>query len=187
MTEKKGFSFGLGKMKELAAAFQKAQQIQEEAKKLQEELETMQLVAQSNDGTVVVTITGNQEPLRVEIKPEAMQYGAEKLSEVVTEAVRNAYQLSTQTMREKMENLTSSINLPGVWEKPMTIIGCVWSATVSFIPLYGPILTNSRQGYTMADFHFHPPFPLLHPLFLFFVFVFHFSTPKPYILQFTGH
>ncbi len=114
MTEKKGFSFGLGKMKELAAAFQKAQQIQEDAKKLQEELETMQLTAQSNDGTVIVTITGNQEPLKVEIKPEAMEYGAEKLSQVVTEAVRNAYQLSTQTMREKMEALTSSLNLPGV-------------------------------------------------------------------------
>ncbi len=114
MAESKGFGFGLGKMKELAVAFQKAQQIQEDAKKLQEELETMQIEGQSENGLVVVTMSGNQEPLNVEIKPEAMGEGAEKLSEMVTEAVRNAYQVSTTTMRERMEALTGNLGLPGM-------------------------------------------------------------------------
>ncbi|WP_330204311.1 YbaB/EbfC family nucleoid-associated protein [Cyanobacterium sp. Dongsha4] len=114
MAEKKGFGLGLGKMKELANAFQKAQQIQEDAKKLQEELETMQIEGQCENGLVVVTMSGNQEPLKVEIKPEAMGEGAEKLSEMVTEAVRNAYQISTTTMREKMEALTGNLGLPGM-------------------------------------------------------------------------
>lgn len=114
MAEKQGFGFGLGKMKELAAAFQKAQQIQEDAKKLQEELETMQIQGQSENGLVVVTMSGNQEPLKVEINPQAMAEGAEKLSEMVTEAVRNAYQVSTTTMREKMEALTGNLGLPGM-------------------------------------------------------------------------
>ena len=39
MTKGQGFGFGLGKMKELADAFKKAQQVQENAKTLQIELE----------------------------------------------------------------------------------------------------------------------------------------------------
>ncbi|MEM7649935.1 MAG: YbaB/EbfC family nucleoid-associated protein, partial [Cyanobacteria bacterium P01_A01_bin.70] len=41
MSQGQGFGFGLGKMKELADAVKKAQQIQEGAKQLQEDLEAM--------------------------------------------------------------------------------------------------------------------------------------------------
>lgn len=43
MTKGQGFGFGLGKMKELTEAFKKAQQVQEGAKKLQEELDQMEI------------------------------------------------------------------------------------------------------------------------------------------------
>ena len=46
MTKGQGFGLGLGKMKELAEAFKKARQVQEGAKKLQEELEEMDLIPQ---------------------------------------------------------------------------------------------------------------------------------------------
>jgi DNA-binding protein YbaB len=45
-----GFGFGLGKMKELAEAFKKAQQVQEGAKRLQEELEEMEILGESGEG-----------------------------------------------------------------------------------------------------------------------------------------
>lgn len=71
MSDGKGFSFGgLGKMKE---AFQKAQQIQEGAKKLQEELDELRLTGESGGGLVKVTLSGNQEPQSVEIAPEALK------------------------------------------------------------------------------------------------------------------
>ncbi|BAQ60434.1 hypothetical protein co-occurring with RecR [Geminocystis sp. NIES-3708] len=110
----KGFGFGLGKMKELANAFQKAQQIQDDAKKLQEELETLRIEGQSADGLVVVTVTGNQEPQSVEIKDEALTKTATELSEIVTEAFKDAHQKSTEIMREKMEALTGNLGLPGM-------------------------------------------------------------------------
>ena len=70
MTKGQGFGgFGLGKMKELADAFKKAQQVQEDAKKLQEELEQMEIEGQSGDVTVV--LSGNQEPRRVNIGADA--------------------------------------------------------------------------------------------------------------------
>lgn len=114
MTKGQGFGFGMGKMKELAEAFKKAQQVQQGAKQLQDELEQMEIEGQSEDGLVTVVMSGNQEPRRVTIAPEAMDKGAEALSESVMTAMRDAYDKSTTTMRERMEELTSGLNLPGM-------------------------------------------------------------------------
>ncbi|MEM9924103.1 MAG: YbaB/EbfC family nucleoid-associated protein [Cyanobacteria bacterium P01_D01_bin.50] len=108
-----GFGFGLGKMKELAEAFKKAQQVQEGAKQLQEELEQMEIEGESGGGMVKVILSGNQEPKRVEISPDAMNEGAEVLSDLVTAAMKDAYNKSTATMRDRMEDLTSGLELPG--------------------------------------------------------------------------
>ena len=114
MTKGQGFGFGLGKMKELAEAFKKAQEVQQGAKQLQEELEQMEIEGSSGDGLVKVVLSGNQEPLRVEISADALSQGAEALSETVTAAMKDAYEKSTATMRERMEELTSGLNLPGM-------------------------------------------------------------------------
>lgn len=113
MTKGQGFGFGLGKMKELAEAFKKAQQVQEGAKQLQDELEQMEIVGESGAGLIKVVVTGNQEPKRVEISPEALKEGADVLSDLVTVAMKDAYNKSTATMRERMEDLTSGLELPG--------------------------------------------------------------------------
>lgn len=114
MTKGQGFNFGLGKMKELTEAFKKAQQIQEGAKQLQEELEQMEIEGQAGGGLVTVVMSGNQEPRRVAISPEALNEGAEMLSDLVTTAMQDAYQKSTETMRERMETLTGGLNLPNM-------------------------------------------------------------------------
>ena len=108
-----GFGFGLGKMKELAEAFKKAQQVQEGAKRLQEELEQMEILGESGGGMVKVIVSGNQEPKRVEISPNALGEGADVLSDLVTAAMKDAYNKSTATMRDRMEDLTSGLELPG--------------------------------------------------------------------------
>jgi DNA-binding YbaB/EbfC family protein len=114
MTQGKGFGFGLGKMKELADAFKKAQQVQEGAKKLQEELEQMEISGEAGGGLVKVILSGNQEPRRVEISPDALKEGTEVLADLVTAAMKDAYNKSTMTMRERMEELTSGLELPGM-------------------------------------------------------------------------
>ncbi len=115
MSQGKGFGIpGLGKIKELQEAFQKAQQVQEGAKRLQEELEEMEIEGSSSDGLITVVLSGNQEPRNVVISPEALSKGAEALSALVTEAMTDAYANSTETMRTKMEELTSGLNLPGL-------------------------------------------------------------------------
>ncbi|BFM38637.1 YbaB/EbfC family nucleoid-associated protein [Synechocystis sp. LKSZ1] len=111
---KQGFGFGLGKIKELQAAFQKAQQVQEGAKLLQEELEQMVIEGKSADGLVTVTMSGNQEPIGISLSASAMENGPEALAQSITEAMKAAYAESTETMRSKMEELTSGLNLPGL-------------------------------------------------------------------------
>ncbi|MGD1863037.1 MAG: YbaB/EbfC family nucleoid-associated protein [Phormidesmis sp.] len=114
MTKGQGFGFGLGKMKELTEAFKKAQQVQEGAKRLQEELEQMEIEGQAGGGMVKVTMSGNQEPRSVAITDEALGEGAEVLSDLVKAAMLDAYNKSTATMREQMEELTGGLNLPGM-------------------------------------------------------------------------
>jgi len=103
-----------GKMKELADAFKKAQEVQAGAQQLQNELEQMEIEGTSEDGLVKVVMSGNQEPRRVEISPDAMGAGAEALSASVSAAMQSAYEQSTELMRGRMEELTSGLNLPGM-------------------------------------------------------------------------
>jgi hypothetical protein len=114
MSKGQGFGFGLGKMKELTEAFKKAQQVQEGAKQLQEDLEQMEIEGQAGGGLVKVVLSGNQEPRRVEISADVLAEGAEVVSDLVTAAMKDAYNKSTATMREKMEELTGGLNLPGL-------------------------------------------------------------------------
>ena len=110
-----GKGFGpLGKMKELADAFKKAQEVQQGAQQLQAELEQLEIEGKSADGLVTVVMSGNQEPRRVEIAPDALSQGADALSESVTVAMKAAYEQSTEMMRGRMEELTSGLNLPGM-------------------------------------------------------------------------
>ena len=114
MNKGQGFGFGLGKMKELKEAFQKAQQVQEGAKKLQEELEQMVIEGTAGGGMVKVSMSGNQEPRDVVISEEALGEGADVLSDLVKAAMLDAYNKSTATMREQMEELTGGLSLPGL-------------------------------------------------------------------------
>lgn len=114
MAKGQGFGFGLNKMKELSEAFKKAQQVQEGAKKLQEELEEMNIEGQAQGGMVKVILSGNQEPRGVEISPDVLSEGADVVSDLVTAAMKDAYAKSTATMRERMEELTGGLDIPGL-------------------------------------------------------------------------
>jgi len=114
MTQGKGFGFGLGKMRELTDAFKKAQQVQEGAKKLQEELDQLEIEGTAGGGLVKVFLSGNQEPRRVEISPDVLKEEADVVSELMTVAMQDAYVKSTTTMRERMEELTGGLNIPGL-------------------------------------------------------------------------
>lgn len=108
--------FGLPNFSQLTEAFRKAQQIQQDAQKLQEELDAMELEGRSADGRAGVWLSGNQLPLRVEVAPGLLGEGQAAVESAMLEALKNAYTLSTNTMRERMDTLTGGLdlNLPGL-------------------------------------------------------------------------
>jgi nucleoid-associated protein EbfC len=106
--------FGLPNFGQLTEAFRKAQQIQQDAQKLQEELDALEIEGSSVDGRASVWLSGNQQPLRVRLAPELLADGAAAAEAATLEALQNAYALSTATMKERMEELTGGLNLSGL-------------------------------------------------------------------------
>jgi nucleoid-associated protein EbfC len=108
--------FGLPNFGQLTEAFKKAQELQQNAQKLQEELDSMELEGRSGDGRASVWLSGNQQPLRVRLDPELVGEGAAACETAVLEALKAAYEASTGTMKGRMEELTGglNLNLPGL-------------------------------------------------------------------------
>lgn len=88
------------------------QQMQSRMAKLQEELETMTVTGSSGGGAVTVTANGHQKVLGVTIEPEALEEGAEMLSDLVLAAVNDALDQSRATAADHMGQLTAGLNLP---------------------------------------------------------------------------
>ncbi len=108
--------FGLPNFGQLTEAFKKAKQIQQDAQKLQDELENMEIQGKSDDEMVKVWISGNQVPLRVEVNDSILSANKEKIEQNILEAIQEAHTSSSTTMKERMNDLTGglNLNLPGL-------------------------------------------------------------------------
>jgi DNA-binding YbaB/EbfC family protein len=108
--------FGLPNFGQLTEAFKKAQELQQNAQKLQEELDSMELEGRSGDGRASIWLSGNQQPLKVRLDPALVAEGAPACEAAVLEALQAAYETSTGTMKSRMEQLTGglNLNLPGL-------------------------------------------------------------------------
>ena len=108
--------FGLPNFGQLTEAFKKAKQIQQDAQKLQDELESMEIEGKSDDEMVKVWISGNQLPLKVEVNETILNSDKEKIEQNILQAIQKAHETSTTTMKERMNDLTGglNLNLPGL-------------------------------------------------------------------------
>ena len=111
--------FGLPNFGQLTEAFKKAQQIQQNAQKLQEELEVMEIEGTNNDKRVKIWMSGNQKPLRVEIDQSLLLEEKAQIEESILEGMKSAHEISTNTMKDRMEDLTGGfkLNLPGMGDE----------------------------------------------------------------------
>ncbi len=108
--------FGLPNFGQLTEAFKKAKQIQQDAQKLQDELENMEILGSSDDEMVKVWISGNQLPLKVEVNEKILNSNTETIEKNILQAIQKAHETSTTTMKERMNDLTGglNLNLPGL-------------------------------------------------------------------------
>ena len=107
--------FGLPNFGQLTEAFKKAKQIQQDSQKLQDELENMEIEGKSDDEMIKVWISGNQLPLKVEVQENILNSNKEQIEQNILQAIQKAHELSTTTMKERMNDLTGglNLNLPG--------------------------------------------------------------------------
>ena len=106
--------FGLPNFGQITEAFKKAQQIQQDAQKLQEELDSMELEGTSQDGRVSLWLSGNQQPLRIKMEDSLLKESKEIIENTVLEAIQTAHKNSTENMKTRMQELTGGLNLPGL-------------------------------------------------------------------------
>ena len=76
----------------------------------------MEIEGSSADGRASIWLSGNQQPLRVKLDPSLLSEGQEAAEAATLEALQAAYERSTGTMKERMQELTGGLdlNLPGM-------------------------------------------------------------------------
>ena len=89
-----------------------AQLMQENVKKLQEQLAVMEIEGQSGSGLVKVVMTGRHEVKRVTIAPGLLADDKEMLEDLVAAAFNDAARRVDATTQEKMAAATAGLPLP---------------------------------------------------------------------------
>ena len=94
-----------------------AQQMQENMKKMQEQLASVEVEGQSGAGMVKVIMTCKHDVRRVSIDPSVMD-DREMLEDLLAAAVNDAVRRVEATTQEKMAGFTSGLNLPPGFKLP---------------------------------------------------------------------
>lgn len=91
----------------------KAQKMQEDMQKMQEELENATYSATAGGGMVTATVSGKREVTALEIDPEAVDpEDVEMLQDMVIAAVNEALRSAETAAAEGMQRITGGLNLP---------------------------------------------------------------------------
>lgn len=96
----------------LGNLMKQAQLMQENMKKLQEQLAVMEVEGQAGSGLVKVVMTGKYQVKRVTIDPKLLGDDKEMLEDLVVVAFNDAAQKVDATTQEKMSGVTAGLPLP---------------------------------------------------------------------------
>jgi DNA-binding YbaB/EbfC family protein len=100
-----------GGMGNIAGLMKQAQQMQENMKKVQDGLGSIEVEGASGAGVVKIQMTCKYDVRRVTIDPSVMD-DKEMLEDLIAAAVNDAVRKVEATTEEKMSGFTSGLNLP---------------------------------------------------------------------------
>jgi nucleoid-associated protein EbfC len=103
---------------QLAGLMKQAQQMQDNMKKMQEQLATVEVEGQSGAGIVKVVMTCKHDVKRITIDPSLLADDKDMLEDLVAAAVNDAVRKVESTTQEKMGALTGGMNLPAGFKLP---------------------------------------------------------------------
>ena len=96
----------------LGNLMKQAQQMQENMRRVQEELATMEVEGQSGAGLVKVRMTCKFAVKRVSVDPSLLGEDKDMLEDLVAAAFNDAVAKAEATMQAKMAGVTAGLNLP---------------------------------------------------------------------------
>lgn len=99
---------------QLGNFMKQAQAMQDNLKKAQEELATIEVTGSAGGGLVEVVMTCRHDIRRVSIDDSLIGDDKEVLEDLVAAAVNDAVLRVEKTSQEKMSGLTAGFNLPGL-------------------------------------------------------------------------
>ena len=97
---------------QLAGLMKQAQQMQDNMRKMQEQLAGVEVEGQSGAGMVKVVMTCKHDVKRISIDPSLVGDDKEMLEDLVAAAVNDAVRRVEATVQEKMSGLTAGMGLP---------------------------------------------------------------------------
>ena len=102
----------------LAGLMKQAQQMQENMKKVQDELAATEVEGQSGAGMVNVVMTCRHDVKRVAIDPSLLQEDKDMLEDLIAAAVNDAVRRVETTVQEKMSAITAGMPMPPGFKMP---------------------------------------------------------------------
>ena len=97
---------------QLAGLMKQAQQMQENMRKMQEQLASVEVEGQAGAGLVKVVMTCKHDVKRVTIDPSLLADDKDMLEDLVAAAVNDAARKVETTVQEKMAGFTAGLGLP---------------------------------------------------------------------------
>ena len=97
---------------QLAGLMKQAQQMQDNMRKMQEQLASIEVEGQSGAGMVKVVMTCRHDVKRIVIDPSLLADDKEMLEDLVAAAVNDAVRRVETTVQEKMAGVTAGLPLP---------------------------------------------------------------------------
>jgi nucleoid-associated protein EbfC len=103
---------------QLAGLMKQAQQMQENMKKMQEQLASTEVEGQSGAGLVKVIMTCRHDVKRITIDDSLLKDDKEMLEDLIAAAVNDAVRRVESTVQEKMACVTAGLPLPPGFKMP---------------------------------------------------------------------
>ena len=103
---------------QLAGLMKQAQQMQENMKKVQEQLATTEVEGQSGAGMVKVVMTCRHNVKRVTIDESLLKDDKEMLEDLIAAAMNDAVRRVESTVQERMAGVTGGMQLPPGFKMP---------------------------------------------------------------------
>jgi DNA-binding YbaB/EbfC family protein len=103
---------------QLAGLMKQAQQMQENMKKVQDELATTEVEGQSGAGLVKIVMTCRHDVKRVTIDESLLKDDKDMLEDLVAAAMNDAVRRVETTVQERMGAVTAGLPLPPGFKMP---------------------------------------------------------------------